>query len=61
MNKQIVRRFKEFAQANGIELDLENVDFEMIDFFNHLEVELLGPRNLGNHSELGGINDEGGV
>uniref|UniRef100_UPI00258F245D restriction endonuclease subunit S n=1 Tax=Algoriphagus sp. TaxID=1872435 RepID=UPI00258F245D len=31
MNKQIVRRFQEFAQANGIELDLEKVDFELVN------------------------------
>jgi hypothetical protein len=61
MNEQIVRRFREFARANGIDLVLENVDFEMIDFFNHSEIELLGPRKIGNHSELGEINDERGL
>ncbi|MFL0684428.1 MAG: restriction endonuclease subunit S [Algoriphagus aquaeductus] len=30
MNKQIVRRFQEFAQANGIALDLEQIDFELV-------------------------------
>lgn len=31
MNKQIVRRFQEFAQANAIELGLEQVDFELVN------------------------------
>lgn len=61
MNKQIVRRFQEFAQASGIELDLEQIDFELLDFFNHPEVELMGPKKIGNHDELSGIHDEDGI
>lgn len=46
MNEQIVRRFQEFAEENGIELDLEKINFkvfkinEIVDFKNNERVPI---------------------
>lgn len=60
MNKQIVRRFQEFAQAFGIELDLENTSFklfkisEVADFKNNERIPIAkGKRVAGEYPYYG--------
>lgn len=60
MNKQIVRRFQEFAQANRVELELENTSFklfkisEVADFKNNERVPIAkGKRVAGEYPYYG--------